>query len=460
MYDFAIIGSGVSGGSIAFDLVAGGAKCVLIEAGKAFDRHSFPEDEMGYSTRMYWGGGMEISRDARFAFLRGKCLGGTSVLNQALLRRLDDLAWDSWRERSGIEFFASDAIEPFYNEVLAHIAAEPIPQEYRNRNADLLVQAFQQKGLQWEPILRAQSDCRWDRGSDCMVCLGGCPRDAKQSTLVRGIPEAKAEGLVVETEWEAIELVHANDRVQVVGRCHGAKQVLEAAKVVLAAGTFGNTTLLLRSPEIAKRLPALGTAFCCHPQFVNFGLHDEPVDAHKGAFSAVESHDEKLRHWGIKLENVAAPPIPAALLIPGWGPPHHARMRKYRHLACLEFAICDEPVGRLRLDRRKELVRHKRLTDQDRARIGRGRQLAVELLEAAGATQVIPCEMAFGLHLMGGCPIGTDPMTSVVGPDFRVHGHQNLFAADSSIFPTAPGINPSFTIMALSRMASHSMLER
>jgi len=59
---------------------------------------------------------------------------------------------------------------------------------------------------------------------------------------------------------------------------------------------------------------------------------------------------------------------------------------------------------------------------------------------------------------VGGCPIGTGPDNSVVGPDFQIHGHPNLFAADSSIFPTAPGINPSFTIMALSLKATREMV--
>jgi choline dehydrogenase-like flavoprotein len=39
-----------------------------------------------------------------------------------------------------------------------------------------------------------------------------------------------------------------------------------------------------------------------------------------------------------------------------------------------------------------------------------------------------------------------------------VHGHPNVFAADSSIFPSAPGINPSYTIMALSHRAAQEML--
>ena len=54
--------------------------------------------------------------------------------------------------------------------------------------------------------------------------------------------------------------------------------------------------------------------------------------------------------------------------------------------------------------------------------------------------------------------MGVDPKTSVVDPEFRLHGYKNIFAADSSIFPNAPGINPSLTIMALSKKAAADIL--
>lgn len=84
----------------------------------------------------------------------------------------------------------------------------------------------------------------------------------------------------------------------------------------------------------------------------------------------------------------------------------------------------------------------------------------MDLHDAAGTTEVIRCEQGFGLHLMGGCPLGVDPRTSVVGPDFALHGHPRLFTADSSIFPTAPGINPSYTIMALTQLAAARLLQQ
>jgi choline dehydrogenase-like flavoprotein len=46
----------------------------------------------------------------------------------------------------------------------------------------------------------------------------------------------------------------------------------------------------------------------------------------------------------------------------------------------------------------------------------------------------------------------------VTTPDFNLHGFGNIYTADSSVFPNAPGINPSFTIMALSCMAGDRIL--
>lgn len=460
MYDFAIVGSGVSGGRIAEELTSGGARCVLIEAGKKFDRHSFPPNEMASSTKMFWGGGIEISKDARFGFLRGKCLGGTSVVNQADLDRFDEFAWNAWRSRTGIDYFSTAEMAPYYDYLDGCVASGPIPPEHYNRNAKLFTAAFEKRGYHWQPILRSQTDCRLDMGSDCIVCLGGCPRDAKQSTLVGCIPRAVAKGLTVETELEIDALRYASDHVTLAGQQRGSRQEVKARKVVLAAGTFGNTALLRKSTEIGQRLPALGKSFCCHPQFMTYGLFDEPVDAHKGALQSVQAHDEKLRKAGLKLENVFAGPIATAMLLPGIGRAHHALMKKMRYFGCVEVAIMDDPEGKISLDKTGKIVPDKALTASDKAKIQKGLEIAVDLHSAVGAKQVIRCDQGFGLHLMGGCPIGTDAKTSVVSPDFQVHGFPNLYAADSSIFPTAPGINPSYTIMALSVRASRSMLNQ
>lgn len=53
------------------------------------------------------------------------------------------------------------------------------------------------------------------------------------------------------------------------------------------------------------------------------------------------------------------------------------------------------------------------------------------------------------LHPMGGCRMGTDPRTSVVDAELRVHGIRNLSIASAAVYPSGGSSNPSFTIMAL-----------
>jgi choline dehydrogenase-like flavoprotein len=59
-------------------------------------------------------------------------------------------------------------------------------------------------------------------------------------------------------------------------------------------------------------------------------------------------------------------------------------------------------------------------------------------------------------HICGTCRFGTDPKTSVLDPQNRAHGVDNLYVVDSSFFPSSTGLNPSLTIAANAlRVAAH-----
>jgi choline dehydrogenase-like flavoprotein len=63
---------------------------------------------------------------------------------------------------------------------------------------------------------------------------------------------------------------------------------------------------------------------------------------------------------------------------------------------------------------------------------------------------------AYGGHHIGTTRMGTDPRTSVVDGDCRVHSVSNLFVAGSSVFPTSSQANPTLTLVALSlRLGRH-----
>jgi choline dehydrogenase-like flavoprotein len=51
-------------------------------------------------------------------------------------------------------------------------------------------------------------------------------------------------------------------------------------------------------------------------------------------------------------------------------------------------------------------------------------------------------------HVCGTCRFGADPATSVLRPDNRAHGVENLYVVDASFFPSSGGTNPSLTIAA------------
>ncbi|MEW6368187.1 MAG: GMC family oxidoreductase [Acidobacteriota bacterium] len=460
MYDVIIVGSGVAGSFIAQELCKDGAGCLMLEAGKRFESTTYPRNELDANSQLYWGGGMEVNHDASIVFLRPKVVGGGSVVNQALVDRFDDIAFDSWRDVSGIGFFNRSDMAQWYEMAESEVAIQEIPEKYRNRNAQIYQSGFEKCGYRYAPLRRAQKDCRYEDGNDCIVCLSGCPLDSKQSMPATTLKRALEAGLELVADFEATQVEAVNGTIRVRGRSRaGEERSYESGRLVTAAGAIGNSRLLLNS-GFDKRLPAIGRNFFTHPQFMNFGIFDEPVRSHKGPFQSLKSDDPNFRKDGFKLENVFAPPIGIAMLVPGFGEKHQACMKRMDHFACIEIAVRDTNPGRIRVDRRGRPVVTKSMNTEDRARYQRGLTAVNNVFRAAGAKEIINAGWAIGLHLMGGCCIGTDPARSVVDPDFRLHGHPNIYAADSSIFPNAPGINPSLTIMALAKKAAASIRGR
>ena len=86
--------------------------------------------------------------------------------------------------------------------------------------------------------------------------------------------------------------------------------------------------------------------------------------------------------------------------------------------------------------------------------------LVTALLKAAGADSVsaaLPesivnsltgANIPHGAHVMGGMRMGRDPKTSATDGTGKVHGMENVFVADGSVFPSSGAQNPTLTIMA------------
>jgi choline dehydrogenase-like flavoprotein len=79
-----------------------------------------------------------------------------------------------------------------------------------------------------------------------------------------------------------------------------------------------------------------------------------------------------------------------------------------------------------------------------------------KMLTAAGAAVALAVPattdsggLPTGFHIMGGMMMGADPSTSVTDGYGRVHGLDNVYVADGSVFVSSGAHNPSNTIMAV-----------
>ncbi len=458
-YDVVIVGGGVSGSCIADELSRAGLRCVMLEAGAHVDRGTYPRAEIDANSQLYWGGGIELTGDGRLGLLRPKVVGGGSIVGRAVLDRFDDLALDAWRELSGVSFFSRSALDPWYDRVAERISIRAVPEGYRNGNAEIFRQGCERNGYGYAPVQRAARDCRYQDGNCCIECVMGCRIDSKQSTAVTVLPRALEAGLTLVPRFEAERVVADVDEVTVTGRTEsGARSSFRGRRLVLAAGAIGNARVLLDSP-LASSLPALGQHFYTHPQTVMLGRYREPVGAHLGPVQSYASDEPTFRRAGFKLDNVFAPPVAIALQVPGFGAAHQRFMRDITHLACVEVVVRDTNPGRIRLGKTGRTVVDKRLNAEDRRRREHGVQAVRNIFASTGVREVVEGQVALGMHLMGGCALGDDPAVSVTSPTFQLHGCPNVYVADSSVFPNAPGLNPAFTVMALSLMAAERILE-
>ena len=461
-FDAIIIGAGTSGLNMARELSRAGWRCLGLEAGKRYNRTPYPTTEIDGSSQLYWGGGVELNTDVSLAILRPKVVGGGSIVNQALMDRFDAVAFDSWRAQSGVKFLNEDDLDPYYTRAEGNMALQTVPEERRNKNAEIFAEGFRSNGYEHAPLRRGQSDCRFEDGNSCIECLTGCRIDSKQSTAVTALPVAEAYGFTLQDQTEVRVITEHADHVEVTAIVGGPlaeqrKETYTAKRVILASGAIGNSALLLRS-GYGGQLPALGKNFFTHPQYMNVGIYRENVNAFEGPLQNYKSADAGFRRQGFKLENVFAGPSSMALLMPGFGAAHQDVMDQYDHMGCIEVCVRDTEPGQIRISGKGQPIIKKKLNKEDKRRRRAGMDAIRNIFTATGAERIIEGEMGIGLHLMGGLGIGTDKNRSVVDPGFKVRGTSRVFAADSSIFPNAPGINPALTIMSLSLLASETIL--
>jgi choline dehydrogenase-like flavoprotein len=438
--DVCVIGSGAGGAPVAAELAEAGMSVVVLEEGERHPPEAMTARPRDTMPRLYRDGAQTMPVGSPPILLPlGRGVGGTTVVNSGTCFRTPRHVLARWERELGLD----GALDPYFARVETAIGVTRVTEDIAGRNALLVRRGAERLGWSGGFLERNVRGCQ---GSG--VCAFGCPTGAKQHAGVTYMARAERAGATVLTNTR-VERIDTSGLRAVAVAADGTR--VYADRVVVAAGTI-HTPALLRASGLGNRRH-LGRHLSLHPATAVWGVFDEVVDMHRGVPQSY--YVDEFAGEGIMLETIAGPPDYLAMGIPLAGPAHRELMLRYRHIGQCGLMVSDTSRGRVHLRGRRPLIRYD-LEPADVARVKRGTERLEQLLAAAGASRTYASGKLMAFHPLGTARAHAQPGHGVVDQDLRVHGTDNVWVADGSVVPSALGVNPQITIMALAtRLAFH-----
>ena len=498
--DACIVGCGAAGSVLAKELAEGGMTVVVLEAGDWLDsQDDFVNDELSMLGPLDWDDVRIVDGDDPIGTGRvntGRAVGGTTVHYTAVAVRLHPADFRiAATDGVGVDWpFGYEELAPYYSEVeralpvsgprrSAYPSGAPYPHGELPWSAkdSVIASGMSELGLNVEMTPHAIATTNVDGRSACMYygfCMEGCKSDAKGGTHVSYVPKAVAAGAEIRPGCLALRVEVEGDRTSGVTYIEdGRERFQPAERVFVSCYAIETPRLLLNSGNLANSSDQVGRNLMVHTGEIAHGRFERALDSFVTPPVGVMTMDpypsDSSRGFvrGFWMNTYARFPINFAAALVGsnpdlWGPELMDVLDEYAHWGLLATLgeVLPDPENRVTLadERDANGVPVARVTlsygANDRAIVEAERALAVQTMEAAGATRTLVSSGTH--HLLGTCRMGTDPETSVVGPDCRSHDVPNLWICDGSVFPTGGAVNPSLTIEAIATRTARLALER
>lgn len=319
------------------------------------------------------------------------------------------------------------------------------------------------------------------------VCDAGCPVDAKNTLDLTYIAQAENKGAEVRPLHlvNNIEPIDGGYRVHYDEIKNGARQSgSETARlVIVAAGSLGSTELLLKCRDVYRSLPSisrfLGHNWSSNGDFLTPAFYPHRnVSPTKGPTitSTINFLDRSQNGQSFWIEDGGIPDLLGYYTLSGLNTTFkrlHAaflvafinqaltRRNSFGNIMPWFAQGVDAADGVLEMKRhwwqfgfgpkhlnlKWDITKSKGVYDEI---VAMHKKLSAA---TGGEPMVSPAWTVFQdlitPHPLGGCNLGSDPITGVVNHKGEVFGYRNLFVPDGAIIPAALGVNPSRTIGAL-----------
>ncbi len=555
--DAVVIGSGFGGAVTAYRLAESGLSVILLERGQAYPPDSFPRTPAEMS-RAFWDpaaglhGMFDVWRFSGCDSVVSSGLGGGSLIYANVLLRKDEhwFVQDDPLPHGGFESWPVTRadLDPHYDEVERMLGATPYPLEVAPYAATRKTRAMQdaaaELGLPWQlpplavsfapapgaapgpglPIVdppygnlhgRQRTTCRL-----CGECDIGCNIGAKNSLDYNYLSAARHHGADLRTGHEVrairprpasgyeVDYIRHDPAGESGPRGAAAQPsgTIVCERLVLAAGTYGTSYLLLRNRAHFPGLSsALGTRFSGNGDVLSFLINARdrsgirPLDASRGpvitsAIRLSDQHDVPAGTGrGAYLEDGGYPAFVDWLVEAADVPGETRRLAQFVFERChaivtrapdpsLSKEISDligtdslsvgslpllgmgrdVPDGVLRLrDDRLDLVWSTATSEAYFERVNAAmRRIAAVLGARCVNNPMWMSKRIITAHPVGGAPMGRDPSAGVCDPYGEVFGYPGLYIADGAAMPGPVGPNPSLTIAALADRMCTRLLDK
>ena len=304
-------------------------------------------------SKLYRDGALQVSRDFRFAVLQGMCVGGSTVVNNAVSIKAPGAVLDDWNDPSGSNAgLDRPSLDASFEHIHEWLRMAGQPARTVSRGAEKLLEGAAAIGINDE-VVEANintTDCR-----GCGYCNIGCQFGAKLSMLDKVLPDAQ-KNFKGQAPYGKVRIVPncrakriVMNGVEAEGvRCkvdrHGALLVRANESVIVAAGAI-NSSLLLQRSGVGRDLPV--------GENLHFNM-GSPLTAHFNerlcSYAGLQ-----ISHYltspaisNCVIETWFNPPAMQSLFMPGWFDQHTENMHEYSRMACAGVVVGTSTGGSVR----------------------------------------------------------------------------------------------------------------